>query len=322
MMEESAFMDKKKYYYVYRIVNQVNGKEYIGFHSTNDLDDGYMGSGKLLKLAVEKYGIDSFKKEIIQMFDNKEDAEQLERQLVNEDYVNRDDTYNISLGGNVCILFGEDNGFYGKKHSDEAKQHMSESKKKLFAEQGSWIKDRNFVENDDVIVDGVRYNSRDHALRELGIGMTTLNKLLLKDGNGFMDSERQMKHIEFMMELEVQKEINHQIHMERVLIANQNPERKAKISRSLKGRKHDWQDKVNKNPEKIRKTAEKHRGMKRSVDARKNMSEGLKEFYSTHDVSNKGKIWIHNSSTNEKKYVDRSDVIPDGWELGMGRRKK
>lgn len=134
MMEESAFMDKKKYYYVYKIVNMVNGKEYIGFHSTNDLDDGYMGSGKLLKLAVEKYGIDSFKKEIIQMFDNKEDAEQLERQLVNEDYVNREDTYNISLGGNVCILFGEDNGFYGKKHSDESKHHMSESKKKLFSE--------------------------------------------------------------------------------------------------------------------------------------------------------------------------------------------
>ena len=121
MIEESAFMDKKKYYYVYRIVNQVNGKEYIGFHSTNDLDDGYMGSGKLLKIAVEKYGIDNFKKEIIQMFDNKEDAEQLERQLVNENYVNRHETYNISLGGNVCILFGEDHGFYGKSHSDEAK---------------------------------------------------------------------------------------------------------------------------------------------------------------------------------------------------------
>ena len=322
MIDEGAFMDNKKYYYVYRIVNQVNGKEYIGFHSTDDLDDGYMGSGKILKQAIEKHGIDKFKKEIIQIFDNKHDAEKLERELVNEDYVKREDTYNISLGGNVCILFGENNGFYGKKHSEETRQKMKDGKRRFFEEHECPLKDHNFNENDDVIVDGVRYNSRDHALRELGIGMTTLNKLLLKDGNGFVDSERQMKHIEFMMEIEAQKEINHQIHMERVLIANQNPERKAKISRALTGKKHDWQDKVNKNPEKIRKTAEKHRGMKRSAEARKNMSDGLKEFYSTHAVSNKGKIWIHNSSTNEKKYVDRSEVIPEGWELGMGRRKK
>ena len=91
-----------------------------------------------------------------------------------------------------------------------------------------------------MIVNGTRYGSRDRALRSLGIGMTTLNKLLLEEGNGFVDSTRQQKHIEFMKELEKQKEVSHRIHMERMYIANQRPERKEKISRSLKGRKHDW----------------------------------------------------------------------------------
>lgn len=121
MIDEVAYMENKKYYYVYKITNMLNNYEYIGFHSTNDIDDGYMGSGKILKQSIAKHGIQNFKKEIIQIFDNRKDAEDLERKLVNEDYVKRDDTYNISLGGNVCILYGKDNGFYGKKHSDETK---------------------------------------------------------------------------------------------------------------------------------------------------------------------------------------------------------
>ena len=125
MIDEGAFMDNnKKYYYVYRIVNHVNGKEYIGFHSTDDLDDGYMGSGVALKSAIEKHGIENFTKEIIQIFDNKEDAEHLERNLVNEEYVNREDTYNISLGGNVLILVGE--------KGDNVRQKMSESRKRFY----------------------------------------------------------------------------------------------------------------------------------------------------------------------------------------------
>lgn len=62
--------------------------------------------------------------------------------------------------------------------------------------------------------------------------------------------------------------------------------------------------------------------MKRSEEAKKNMSDGLREYYSTHVVSNKGKVWIHNPVTHEKKYVERTCPVPEGWQLGMGRRVK
>ena len=48
-------MNHKKTYKYY-IIYETKGfkKSYIGWHATNNLDDGYLGSGKILKNVVKK----------------------------------------------------------------------------------------------------------------------------------------------------------------------------------------------------------------------------------------------------------------------------
>jgi hypothetical protein len=93
------------YYTVYKTINILNNYEYIGMHKTDNLNDGYIGSGIYLNRAIDKHKIENFKKEIIFIFDNESDMRNKEKELVNEQYILRQDTYNIALGGKGGLIF-------------------------------------------------------------------------------------------------------------------------------------------------------------------------------------------------------------------------
>lgn len=120
------------FYTIYQITNNVNGKIYIGKHQTKDLNDGYMGSGKRLRRAMSKYGIENFTKEILFQFDNEEEMNAKEAELVTEEFCLREDTYNLCPGGqggfgyiNSNGLAGKNTkGFLGKTHSEETKETL------------------------------------------------------------------------------------------------------------------------------------------------------------------------------------------------------
>lgn len=106
-------------YIVYLTTNlksQINGinRIYVGVHKTEDpsIFDGYLGCGCYInqpstymypktpfQYAVKKYGVQSFRREILFIFDNKWDAYNKEAEIVNIDFLKQAHTYNACLGG-------------------------------------------------------------------------------------------------------------------------------------------------------------------------------------------------------------------------------
>jgi len=89
----------KKYNFVYLTTNLVNGKQYIGDHSTNDLNDGYLGSGNLIIKALKKYGKENFKKEILEETFSRSNAYKLQKKYIQEYNTLTPNGYNIDRKG-------------------------------------------------------------------------------------------------------------------------------------------------------------------------------------------------------------------------------
>lgn len=106
-------------YIVYITTNIVNGKIYIGVHKTETpyKFDGYLGCGSWinnpssynkgkypLHAAILKYGTHNFKRNTLKVFDTEQDALDLERWLVTEDFIKMSNNYNAVVGGGMPPL--------------------------------------------------------------------------------------------------------------------------------------------------------------------------------------------------------------------------
>ena len=173
-------------YIIYKTTNLLNGMYYIGCHQTNDLDDGYLGSGKHLKRAIKKYGHTNFKFEILYSVPTKNEMFELERRIVNEDLVKDPLTYNLKIGGsggNPGIV----GAFKGRKHSKESieKIRQSASKQIASAETKKKISENNAMKNNPEIRKKVsdsltgRVCSDEHRKK---VAEANLGKVLVNNG--------------------------------------------------------------------------------------------------------------------------------------------
>jgi NUMOD3 motif/GIY-YIG catalytic domain len=127
---------EKNFNFVYVTTNLINGKEYIGDHSTNNLErDNYLGSGKYLQHALNEYGRENFARKILEKFNTKQEAFDAQEKYIKERNTLIPNGYNLSpTGGHqVRNSWSEESiekvrkakigntNFKGKHHTEESK---------------------------------------------------------------------------------------------------------------------------------------------------------------------------------------------------------
>jgi hypothetical protein len=133
-------------------------------HSTNDLDDGYMGSGKRLRYSIRKYGKENHTKEILEFFDSRDLLIEAEIKAITPEMITDKDCMNLKEGGdggsdfkhvndkglnnkaNQCVLGGNVHAKKLKEDEDYAKWHSEKSSKIMKEYLASGVHNHNTFE--------------------------------------------------------------------------------------------------------------------------------------------------------------------------------
>lgn len=275
------------YYLIYQITNKLNGKIYIGKHKTEDKNDDYMGSGKYLKASQNLHGIENFEKKILFECASEEEMNEKEAELVNEDFVAREDTYNIAIGG--------DGGWTYVNRKRDFK-NRSESMKKFF----NSMTDEEFK----------KYHDRRSNNNKLYISSLTEEELLrikekiskslkefYKNKKGTFKNKKHSlsvkKHLSEVMKNKIKNGVMSNPSYGKMWIYNEETGKSLLI------------DKTDKIPSGFRKG---HKDFC-SENVRKRINERIR-------TSTLGKIKIYNINTHEIKLIEPNEKIPYEWKCG------
>lgn len=128
-----------RYHYIYKITNLVNQKYYIGMHSTNDLNDGYMGSGERITRSIKKYGKENFYFEILENLQDRDSLKQREKEIVNQ----------ILLEDKLCmnLVFGGGGGYISPDGVKNGRKKTDQILKDKYGEDFRRIISKNYYDN-------------------------------------------------------------------------------------------------------------------------------------------------------------------------------
>lgn len=91
---------EKKYHILYKTRNDITNKFYIGIHSTSNLNDGYLGSGKIIRYSIKKYGEENHSIKILEFLNSRKELLEKESKIINNELLKDPLCMNLQLGGN------------------------------------------------------------------------------------------------------------------------------------------------------------------------------------------------------------------------------
>lgn len=121
--------DRRKHHIIYKTTCLVTGKWYVGMHSTNDLNDGYLGSGTHLQRSIKKHGAQNHRFQILEELPSRKELRHREQELLSEEYISDPLCMNIRFS---CSP-GNDPGFWEKKDHEATRAKLSAASKAWWA---------------------------------------------------------------------------------------------------------------------------------------------------------------------------------------------
>jgi hypothetical protein len=98
------------YHFIYKTTCKITNEYYIGRHSTNNINDDYLGSGKKLWAWIFKYGKQNFKREILEYCTDEISLAKREKEIVNESLIHDKSCLNMITGGDYEYTPKRNNG--------------------------------------------------------------------------------------------------------------------------------------------------------------------------------------------------------------------
>lgn len=117
--------ERRNFHIIYKTTCIITNKWYIGMHSTDNIEDGYLGSGSILSRSIKKHGRENHTYEILEYLPDRKSLAKREEELLSKELRENSLCMNIRSGGT--------GNYPGKPITEETKVKMSISLKETWA---------------------------------------------------------------------------------------------------------------------------------------------------------------------------------------------